>query len=375
MGAILSLLIVAPAFNYDIPVTVNSFAWCYVVVACGMLGFFLWKTGIPIELKVLASFLFASCFISQSPYLSFNAYILVILTIYLYLALRESDFDIIVNFIEAAFWLQVFIVLMQLLGKDTLLSFGSDRKVFLGTVMQYMRVSTVFAIMAPFLIMRSKFYFIPLAVLCFLSRSMTFAVSLTALGFFHIWFNNKNLRLHVLIGSFLILSLYAAYDWGSIRGAILPENGGRLVSWYAIIVTWIIDTSKAVALPVNFGSGNFRIDWFLFGHGMDTFLPLFPIYKHDMNPFPQAHNCWLQILWEIGALGFSLIAFHVAKIVHGLKRLHYGIALFLPGIISISLVMFFSFPTRMTQTALLIVAYLALCEQTINREYKHETFL
>lgn len=384
---VLALLIVAPNIPYSIPLLVNSARWCYLVVVCGLLGVLVCQQKIHLSLKALSIYLFFSCFFSQAPYLSFNAYILVVAALWLFVAFRECDFDIILKILEAAFWLEVILAIMQLAGMDTLLNFGSAIRtddagkiisvgleqlripVFFGTVMQYMRFASVLAVLTPFLVLRNKFYLALIVVVCAISQSSTFAMSLIAgCGtYFILSFKSLKNKLRVIIYTSLAVACYAVYDYGSFEGAIDPANGGRLYSWSIIWITWFTDTAKTSSPFV----GAFNWHWFLFGHGIDTFLPLFPVYKHDINPFPQAHNCWLQFLWEIGLIGFLLIGWYSVSLV---KRLYSNKEhLLIAGLACIATDMFFAFPTRMTQTFFLIVAFLAFCEKKYIDKVARET--
>lgn len=374
---IIGLLVIAPNIPYEVPLITNTFHWCYLAVVSGMLGFLLLRSDLPTVLKILPVYLFVTCFISQSPYVSFNAYILIVATFWLFIFFQKCNFEIVIDVIEAAFWLQVVLTIMQLAGMDTLLNFGASVRlddkgdllsiglgevrvpVFFGTVMQYMRFASVLAIMSPFLILRNRAYLFLIITLCLISRSSTFAMSLIAgLGvYFLLSLKSVKNRLRVIVYGLLGVLSYAVYDYGSFEGAIDPANGGRLYSWGIIFKTWFTDT--AAASGNNF-TGPFNWQWFLFGHGIDTFLGLFPVYKHDINPFPQAHNCWLQFPWEIGLVGLILILIYVFSLVTRLyERRAYAL---ISGLACIATNMFFAFPTRMTQTELLIVAYLALCE-------------
>lgn len=364
LGACVGLLIVAPSIDYTIPVWINSFHWVWCVVASGLFGMMLVSKKIHLSLKVLAIYLFASCFFSQAPYLSFNAYMLCVICFYFFIALQHSDFKIVINFIEAAFWLEMVLVIFQLMGKDRLLNFDRSEKVFLGTVMQYMRFASTLALMAPFLVIKNKWYIIPISILCIFSKSSTFAISFSV--FLSVWFLFQSGRTGKLISSLSFIGstiIYAIYDWGSFRGAIIPSNGGRLISWLNVVQTWFMDTAKDSTFPML--EGPIKWNWILFGHGLDTFLPLFPIYKHDANPFPQAHNDWLQFGWEIGAIGLAIICWYTVRLIWRLYRS--GEWMLLGGAASIAVNMFFAFPTRMTQTIPLITAFIALCEYKLKQ--------
>lgn len=360
----LSLLVIAPSINYSIPLIVNSYHWVYLVVAMGLLGLLVWYLEIHPLLKALSLFLFVSCFFSQAPYLSFNAYVLVVFSIYLLFALRHCDFKIVLNFVEAAFWFQILLAVMQLMGRDKLLNFDRNDHVFLGTMLQYMRFASLLAVIAPFVILKNRLYIIPLSIACAISQSSTFAMSLFAGAMVYLLLTLREKKKLIMAMALVAVGagIYAAYDWGSFRGAIIPSNGGRLLSWWALLQTWVLNTESSPAGP-NL-QGPFNLQWFLAGHGMDTFLPLFPIYKHDANPFPQAHNDWLQLLWETGIIGFSLVAGYAVSVWRKVKD-----PLIRAGMACIAVDMFFAFPMRLTQSMFLIVAFLAMAEQKAGFKY------
>lgn len=366
VGLTLGLLLVAPVIPYTIPLVINSYVWLYAVIAFTLLGFLLLHYNIHISLKILIVYLFINNFFSQAPALGFTAYILVVSAMWLFVICQHLNFEIIVRFLKSAFWVQVFLAFFQLVGRDKLLGFDHSNSVFFGTIMQYMRFSSMLSILSPFLIVSNPHYIVPLIIMCVFSNSLSFALSLfLAILVWVILTNaisNKTKRT-IIISIFGLAMGYAIYDWGSVRGAVLPENGGRLVTWFAVLQTWVLDTSR-MQHPSPILIGPWKWHWFFFGHGMDTFLPLFPIYKHDINPFPQAHNDWLQLLWEIGIIGFSLIIYYsIYLIINLYKR---GYFMLLSGLVCIATNMFFAFPMRMTQTMFLIVVYLAYCQKKIN---------
>lgn len=357
----MALLILAPPLNYDIPLMVNSLAWCYLVIVSGFFGMYLISRDLSPILKALSLFLFVSCFYSQAPYLSFNAYILIVASFYFFIGLQKCDFDIVINLLEAAFWFEVFLAIAQLMGKDTLMNLDRPEHVFLGTVMQYMRFSSVLACLTPFLIYKSRWYIVPIIILCILSSSSSFALAVIGgAGVYLLLEYGRKYWKWILGGIFSCGLAYAFYDHGSFETA---RSCGRLPIWGTIWYTWFHDTAKA--LPSN-NTGPFVLNWFLFGHGIDTFLPMFPIYKHDPNPFPQAHNCWLQFLWELGITGFILISSYASWLAYRLFRNRDSVML--AGMTCIAINMFFAFPTRITQTVLLIVAFLALCEYRLSED-------
>lgn len=175
------------------------------------------------------------------------------------------------------------------------------------------------------------------------------------------WTSFKELLIVLLMGLLVGVGLIAA-DFGSFQSAWID---GRFKIWLLIAKTWMFDTSGALAAsPDLLGfkqRGPFSLNTFLTGHGLDSFLYLFPVMKHDANPFAQAHNCWLQLLWETGLLGVGLFLNYFLRLV---RDLYYARQyLLLSGLACISVNALSAFPTRMIQTGLLMVAFFALCER------------
>lgn len=381
LAASIGLLAVAPPIPYNIPLIINSFGWLYMVVAAGLFGFFWCSFDQPMPLKVLVIYLFFASFLSQAPYLSFNAFTLLVLTLYFYWACRHSDYDLILKMVEAVFWLEIMFLLVQQLDKDTLMSFDPSeafralgittyevrKKVFYGTVFQPMRLASLFAVMAPLLVLKRKIYIVPLLILAYCSGTLGFAFALLAGILVYTYFKTPDKRWFWLISGLAVV-------FGTICTLLTSDDAfrvafteGRIPVWLVCLKSWALDTTGPVGKPDIFGisqTGPFDPLRFFFGHGMDTFLPLFPIYKHDPNPFPQAHNDWIHLAWETGLIGFAIFTFWYCA---GLLRRLYkaGEYLLISGLTTIAVNMCFAFPWRMTQTVLLMVAYVAFCEKKL----------
>ena len=266
------------------------------------------------------------------------------------------------NLLEAAFWVEVVVTIFQLAGWDRFLNFDKlGQAHFLGTVMQYMRFSSVLVVLTPFLVARDWRYIFLIGTLAIVSQSSSFAFSLLAgIGAFFLLTQRTWEQRAVIVISGLILGAgYAVYDWGSFQGAIVASNGGRLSSWGAALRTWVFDTIHVIpGWPLI---GPFQWKWLLFGHGLDTFMYLFPVYKHDPNPFGQAHNFYIQMGWECGIVGLGIVLWYAWDLICRLYRgREFGA---LSGLAMILTNLLFCFPERQTQSALLLVAYLAICER------------
>lgn len=360
----LGLLIIAPPLDYSIPVMVNSYAWVYVAIVSGFFGMFIMSQKVHSAIKTLSAYLFITCFYSAAPYLSFNAYILIVLSIYGFILMQECDYKILLNVLESVFWFEVILAVMQLLGRDKLINFDRAEPVFLGTVMQYMRFSSVLAVVAPFLLIKNKWYIVPLGALCVISQSSSFSLAVIGgVGVYFFLICETRDRIRIALGTAFVAVIYALFiDRTSFNVAF---TCGRVGVWADIVRTWIMDTTG----PSNVLPLHGPVDWkaTIFGHGIDMFMPLFPIYKHDPNPFGQAHNDWLQILWEIGLVGFGLFMAYVVSLMKRLYALKEYI--FIGGLFILGINMFFAFPQRMTQTMFLMVAYSAFCEQRIKEGF------
>lgn len=383
VAGFIGLVVVAPPINFDIPTMINSRLWAFYVIASALFSVYLWFTSIHWSLKGISVVSFLTCFLSQSPHSSFNAYILLVATMYAYLLIKETDFDIVFKMIEAAFWVQVCFLVIQHFGMDTLINFDRPEKLFFGTIAVPMRMGSLFAVMTPILLIRSKLYLIPLIILSVASGTLGFSFAL-CFGF-AVWMYLTRWPLNntewTLIGATLIFAIVCAFlSWTHIYVEIVE---GRLPVWWVIIKSWVLDTKGRMILmpphewiwdptfhnsikPDIFGArqtGPVCLQTILFGHGLDTFLPMFPFYKHDPNPFPNPHNDFLKILWEGGIVLFSLFSIFVVNLI---KRLLSKIEFKkVAGLAIIGMNMFFAFPMCMTQTIVLMIVYIAWCQNSL----------
>lgn len=352
VALVIGLLAVTPPIPYHLPVILNSFAWLHIVIISGLLGMLLLRTDLPALLKILTLYLLVMCFFSQVPYNSFNAYILVVVSCYFFLLARRCNHASILNMIEAVFWFEVIIIFIQLVGKDTILNFDRRETLFFGTVMQPMRLGSMFACMTPFLIIKDKRYIIPILILSVISKTLGFSLAVAFGIIVFIYLTDMFDRIFVTILIFTFCILCSIYSFDHIRWEALY---GRWPVWGVVIKSWAFET---------YHKGEFSIKNFLFGHGLDTFNPMFRLYKHDPNPFPEVHNDWLQIIWETGFVGFSLLTGYVAHLIYRLyERKNY---LLISGCAVIAVNMFFHFPLYQAQCVILILCWVALCERKLD---------
>ncbi len=409
VAVVLGVLCVAPPLDYSIPIGgpglfIDPFRWLYCVILAGLFGFFILFQEIHILLKIIVVYLFCSSYLSQAPAESFNAYILVVVTLYLFILCQKCDFDIIINMLVAVFFFQITIAFIQHAGLDKLTYFGTamnfdqagklvavspdvanPRTVYFGTVFQQMRFASLLCCLSPFLVYKSKWFLIPIMVMAFLLGSLGFSLAVCVGLIVYLYFTvkEKENRSWILFFILLLGLIFAVRSFSHIRVEIVE---GRLPVWWVVIKSWCLDTSGKVigvdkagvwvwnALYHN-GKPDFMgasqtgpLDWtrFWFGHGLDTFGPMFRIYKHDMNAFNPAHNTHLQYLWEGGIILFCLIEAYFISIFVRLKK--YGEVLLFSGAVVIWINMFLHFPGQMTQTIWILVAFAAFCEQRIKND-------
>lgn len=353
LGLSVGLLAVAPPIDYSVPLIVNSYSWLYMVVVTLLLNAYLLTQKFPLSLKILVGYLSVSCFVSMAPYLSFNALILVCVSAYAFWWFSKNDDSALIDMVVAAFCVQILFGLMQIFVTDRLMNFDRQDSVFLGSVMQYMRFGSLLAIMTPLLVLKNKWFILPILGAVIISKSSSFALAVFSGTAVYVMLKYPKIRWWVPGVMFVCSAGYLWYD----RGSVITELGcGRIPVWADIIRTWVMNTSHKFTLPL---AG--PVDWksIFFGRGMDTFMPLFPIFKHDMNPFAQAHNCHLQIVWELGAVGYCIF---VAYFINLFRRLR-NYPLLIAGLVCMLVNMFFAFPTRMTQTMFMMVAFMGVCER------------
>jgi hypothetical protein len=367
---------VAPVmWNLGIPIMVNSYLWCYWVIISGLLVGYFCFLNVPILIKIMACYIYISCFVSSAPYISFNAMLVLIPCFYLFLLIRNKvDKEVIFRWLTALFWFELIMSIFQYFGKDTLINFNRPQRVFLGTVMQTMRTGSLFAILAPFLILKNKWYIIPLIICAFLTFSSAFALALFAGIFVYLFLVKKDPnyfpnRFQVFFFKYKKLVLFSVVILAIIHSLInydsfgVAFSVGRIPVWKKIVGTGL--GAQYTAGKVTYHEGLKQgIYHFFVGRGLNMFSYLYPVLIKDANPFAQCHNDWLEIWWTLGMIGLSLLLAYIILLIRKLYRDKK--ILWIAGLVIIGINMFFAFPLYMPpQTPLLLLTYLALCQKEI----------
>jgi len=305
-----------PPLDIRIPMVGNNY-WIWLVLLTGFAGLYTLFLDVSKFVKIIAIYALVNCFLSRAPYISFTAYVVFIIGIYYYiLCLNLRDWRPVINALKIIILIQCFLFLMQKIGYDTLLNFGAKEPECWGVIGNLMQFKS----------------FIIIAV-CLL-----FALCKPKI------FKNKIVSLLSIIILASLVGFYAKWDRSLYYFSLI-----RLPVW--------IDTLKlSIIHPVV-------------GFGMSTYKTLFPVLaEHGVTTrgvFYTAHNCWLQILFEFGSIGFGLVFSAFVYMVIKLWRKDWFI---LFSLLIISLNMAIYFPTRQIHCVFMLLAFLAYTTQKIKGE-------
>lgn len=353
----LTALAILPPIRMDIPIFINSDLWLWTIMLAGLLGFLFLYSNASVSLKLLVAYLFLNCFTSKVPYLSFTSYIIFITVAYYYLlCLQLKDFDFMKKVIQAIFFLDIVLIVNQRFGGDTLLNFGRNIPVCFGSIGNQMTMASFLICLAPFLLLSSRLNIIPLIIICFLSRSSGMALSLCAgvlvYGFMR-WRDKKTFWIMSVI--IILATMIFAYT----DGVLWKVKIDRFPIWQRTI-------QLANQNP-------------LMGWGIGTYKVLMPVFSRDIAggqtapweyegtkgiwiAWRQAHNDWLQSLFEIGRIGIILfLAFLTRLLIKVIRSNAREKNIALAGFFMVATNMLVHFPTRTIQSLLLIICFLAYC--------------
>lgn len=357
----LAFLAIIPPIRLDIPIFINSDLWLWMIMLAGLLGFLFLYSQADMALKLLVVYLFLNCFTSKAPYLSFTSYMIFIVVAYYYLlCLQFRDFDFVKKITQSLFFLNIVLIVSQQFGGDTLLNFGKDIPVCFGSIGNPMAMASFLVCLAPFLLLSSRWNIVPLLIICFISKSSGMVLSLSAGMFVYGFVRYRNKIAFWIISMILIISvLIFAYQ----DGVFWKVGIDRFPIW------------KRTMTLTNQNP--------IFGWGIGTYKVLMPVFSQDIAggqtapweyegtkgtrlAWRQAHNDFLQFFFEIGWIGIMLLFIFLGKIIIGVTKTS-GSAIPLGGITMIMTNMLVHFPARQIQSVLLIICFLAYCNQLTRR--------
>ena len=354
-GIIIVLFGLIPEIDFRITPSVVYWPWWIVLSAfAGFYTLFI-KTSFIVRFIAIAAFI--SCFFTQVPFVSFTCYILLVAACYFFiLCQRIKDFKPVFKMLQCMMLLVGVMFLFQCFGDDKLLnlwrSFSREGNFAFGVVGQRMQSASFSVILAAALMPVSAAHSIfPLITSTICNSAGAFLCgSLGAIAYLHkSW---KKRYLIVLPGTLVIIFL----SWLVISGKFAQntaDHSGRLIVW--------IETLKM------------SMEHPFVGHGLGTFKGLFTISERVPGiPWKQAHNCWIQLPLELGyPIAFVIYGYFVyliASLARLTRRKPFKQKAFqcIAGLVMIAVNMCVHFPTRLTQTALIIVFFLAYCEGVIH---------
>lgn len=348
----LVVLALTPPWTAQLTCELNSLMWLYGVFFSAFLTFLFLYFKVNIFIKILLAWIYATCFISRAPYLSFTMYWSVIICAYYYfLCLKIEDFTPVKNSIQSIFFFIVLLIIMQLWGKDTLLNFNQKEVLVLGTIGNKMILGSYVCVLAPFLISISWLNWIALLIIAFVSGSSGAVLSLLVGLGFYVSKKIKKFRVYIAI-LFILISVIFAYKSGDFK---VFKKFGRYEVWKRTV-------ELANQRPMGWGVATYRLLFPLMSKDLDA-VRADADWEYDNTSghglaWRRAHNCWVQILFEVGYIGFFLLIGFCGVVFWKCRK----DVLKVTGLIILGTNMLVHFPTRMTQSVLIMLMFLAYCE-------------
>jgi len=312
MSYFISLLITVFALmpsslDFHVDVT-NQYWWTFLVLFSGFAGFFLLFQRVNPILKIIAVGGFINCFFSLDFIFSATAYVSLIAGCYFYWGCtRIRNWDIVFKTLLALVLLNCFMMAVQALGRDSLLNFGMGKNlVCYGTTGARMCVESLLIVSSAFLIQ---------------SRYKTAIWGMALAAIFYL----------------AIFKMTAASQGGFLHDPFICR-----------IPVWIESIKFSNQHPWN-------------GWGIGTFKILYHVMsKLGTYPWQEAHNDFVQILFEAGYPGLILMLICVGSIFRRIvKQAQWKLLL---GFVIILADMMVHFPLREFQCFLIVIAFLAYCE-------------
>ena len=324
------LLSLIPPMVLNIPM-VSYRAWTWLILLSGFLGLYTIFLNINIWVKVITIYLFCSCFFSTAIYYSFTAYISYIACLYYYIASLKSDWVLVKKSLIIILLLNGILFFMQIIGSDTLLNFGLTNNKCFGIIGNFMNLKSMLVIICAFLI---SYLHIDIKTIRRFSATAG-VILLIVITIYNI--EHK---------SFMYFTLVRGQAWIKvIELSFQRVFTGWGMSSFAITFPQL---TSVIVNPEGYAHGS-TTAWIREGAWL------------------QAHNDFLQILFETGLIGFTLVLLYIVDMFH--RLVEHKLYAVIIGLSLICADMMVHFPTRHTSTILIIIVYLAFCECKIRRLY------
>lgn len=253
-------------------------------------------------------------------------------------------------------------LMMQIIGRDTLLNFGVSFNCF-GTVGQHMQaasfwtiLSAVFSLLNPYLLILA----VPVSLVC---NSAGAFLSVGAGILFYIWIDwHKRMAIGVTL---VLVAVFAL--WIVVTGKF-NENVFNEISRVKV---WTRTVQMSVQRPgFGWGVGSYRYIFPAIGKvgatgefgEPDTFKSI---------PWKTAHNCWLQFFFELGVVGGGGVIGYFCFLLLGLRRMlcraavRWKAVCGLSSLAAVGVNMAIHFPTRQISTVPLMIFIVAYLERLV----------
>ena len=305
VSAIIAIQAFTPPFEMAVRLVDSPLQVVWIFLLCGFLSLYFVFTKAHIVLKILLPYLFINCFLSAAPWISFTSFVWVTVSAYFYLLCLEiEDWEPVFKTVGCILAVEMLLVVLGALGKDSLYNFGQAHIVCIGSVGNTMQFKSLIIILVAILIQRFRglHQYLP----------MTY-VTLGIVAFCYFF-------LHHVGSSFM-----------SYRGPV-----------------WI----KAITLSANHQ---------FVGYGVGTTKAIFPSLAHGYfeceGALTNCHSFPVQMLFEIGRTGYIILAAYFISILKNCR----GVLLL--GVMLVGFTLLFHFPDREPSTALLIILFISLIER------------
>ena len=360
-GMVLCAFALIPPMKTDLTAPVSWWPW--MVLTSGFAGVYLLFVPSSWFTRTFALWVWFASFFSVAPFISFTAYIFFILGCCFHTLCRSiKDFSPVFRMLKGLMLFYSMLLAVQVMRKDTLLNFGGVMECY-GPVGQHMQ-SASFAVilgasLAPLNPVFSLFA-VPVSVVC--NAAGGFASAAAGLG---VWLYQTRAKKFAFSVSAVLLSVFLFWI---ITSGKLKENTTNDISRVKV---WTRTVQLSLSRPVTgWGVGTYRYIFPTLGKvggtgefgEPDTFGSL---------PWKAAHNCWLQIMFETGVVGFVMVVGYFLFLFARLRRL-LSRALYrnkaagcLCGLVMVSVNMSIHFPTRQISALPLLIFFLAYCESFV----------
>lgn len=330
-------------------ITAQGPLWPWLITCLGFAGVYTLFIRTTFVIRAVAVLGFIWCFFSHAPYVSFNAYFLILLSCYFYIgAVRMDSWKPAFKILKSLLILHSIFLAVQLAGYDKLLNFGLQSTEHYGVIGSHMQEASFMVVLAALLIQTHPLFLVFPFVAAFICNS-TWSIFCVAVG---VWFCSSSRKFKGWAVAGVLVFILMGVLTHKFQANVSPGN--RLDVW--------VRTVKMTA----------EHPWT--GWGPGTFKFIFPAMNRDMNTlfWKSAHNDWLQFLFEVGYPAFFLLIFIVSSVFSRIKLPNdkHAERCLKAGFMMIVCNMLVHFPTRTFQIFPLILLFLAYCETTLRYQYR-----